>query len=118
MDETPVSQPYCRIPPNQYKEVKEHISELLRKGVIQENSISYASPVVLVRKPDGTLRLCVGYPRLNSKIRRDAFPLLRINESLDVLSGAFFSTIDLTSGYHQVVMHEKDREKTAFRQSV
>lgn len=59
VDETPVSQPYRRIPPNQYKEVKEHISELLRKGVIQVSSSSYASPVVLVCKPDGTLRLCV-----------------------------------------------------------
>lgn len=115
LDETPVSQPYRRIPPNQYKEVKEHISDLLRKGVIQESSSSYASPIVLVRKPDGSLRLCVDYRRLNSKTRRDAFPLPRIDESLDALSGAaFFSTLDLASGYHQVVMHEKDRDKTAF----
>ena len=115
VDETPVSQPYRRIPPNQYREVKEHISALLRKGVIQESSSSYASPIVLVRKPDGSLRLCVDYRRLNSKTRRDAFPLPRIDESLDALSGAaFFSTIDLASGYHQVVMHEKDRHKTAF----
>lgn len=115
VDETPVSQPYRRIPPNQYKEVREHISELLRKGVIQESSSSYASPVVLVRKSDGSLRLCVDYRRLNSKTRRDAFPLPRIDESLDALSGAeFFSTIDLASGYHQVAVHEKDRNKTAF----
>ena len=115
VDETPVSQPYRRIPPNQYKEVKMHISELLKKGVIQESSSSYASPIVLVRKPDGSLRLCVDYRRLNSKTRRDAFPLPRIEESLDALSGAeFFSTIDLASGYHQVAVHEKDRDKTAF----
>lgn len=115
VDEAPVSQPYRRIPPNQYKEVREHISELLRKGVIQESSSSYASPVVLVRKSDGSLRLCVDYRRLNAKTRRDAFPLPRIEESLDALSGAeFFSTIDLASGYHQVAVHEKDRDKTAF----
>ena len=115
LDETPVSQPYRRIPPNQYKEVKEHISDLLRKGVIQESSSSYASPIVLVRKPDGSLRMCVDYRKLNSKTRRDAFPLPRIDESLDALSGAaFFSTIDLASGYHQVAMHEKDRARTAF----
>uniref|UniRef100_A0A8P4GKR5 Gypsy retrotransposon integrase-like protein 1 n=1 Tax=Dicentrarchus labrax TaxID=13489 RepID=A0A8P4GKR5_DICLA len=115
VDESPVSQPYRRIPPNQYQEVREHISELLRKGVIQESSSSYASPIVLVRKSDGTLRLCVDYRRLNAKTRRDAFPLPRIDESLDALSGAkFFSTIDLASGYHQVAVHEKDRNKTAF----
>lgn len=115
VDETPVSQPYRRIPPNQYKEVREHISELLRKGVIQESSSSYASPIVLVRKSDGSLRLCVDYRRLNLKTRRDAFPLPRIDETLDALSGAkFFSTIDLASGYHQVAVHEKDRDKTAF----
>ncbi|XP_062420887.1 uncharacterized protein K02A2.6-like [Pungitius pungitius] len=115
VDETPVSQPYRRIPPNQYKEVREHISELLRKGVIQESSSSYASPIVLVRKSDGSLRLCVDYRRLNLKTRRDAFPLPRIDETLDALSGAkSFSTIDLASGYHQVAVHEKDRNKTAF----
>lgn len=114
-DDAPVSQPYRRIPPTQYKEVQDHISELLKKGVIQESSSSYASPVVLVRKSDGSLRLCVDYRRLNSKTRRDAFPLPRIDESLDALSGAkLFSTIDLASGYHQVAIHEKDREKTAF----
>lgn len=114
-DDTPVAQPYRRIPPTQFEEVKEHISGLLRKGVIQESSSSYASPIVLVRKADGSLRLCVDYRKLNSKTNRDAFPLPRIDESLDALGGAqVFSTIDLVSGYHQVAVHEKDRHKTAF----
>ncbi len=114
-DDTPITQPYRRIPPTQFEEVKEHISSLLRKGVIQESSSSFASPIVLVRKADGTLRLCVDYRRLNSKTKRDAFPLPRIDESLDALGGAqVFSTIDLASGYHQVAVHEKDRPKTAF----
>ena len=114
-DDNPVSQPYRRIPPTQLEEVREHISELLRKGVICESSSAYASPVVLVRKADGSLRLCVDYRRLNSKTKRDAFPLPRIDESLDALGGAqIFSTIDLVSGYHQVAVHEKDRHKTAF----
>lgn len=68
-----------------------------------------------VRKTDGSLRLCVDYRRVNSKTKRDAFPLPRIDESLDALSGAeFFSTIDLASGYHQVAVHKRDRSKTAF----
>lgn len=115
IDDKPISQPYRRIPPTQFEEVREHISGLLRKGVIHESSSSYASPVVLVRKADKSLRLCVDYRRLNSKTKRDAFPLPRIDESLDALGGAqMFSTIDLASGYHQVAVDEKDRPKTAF----
>lgn len=114
-DEIPVTQAYRRIPPNQFEEVRDHISGLLKKGVIKESSSSYASPVVLVRKTDGNLRLCVDYLKLNAKTQRDAFPLPRIDESLDALCKAqVFSTIDLASGYHQVAVHEKDRRKTAF----
>lgn len=70
---------------------------------------------MLVRKSDGSLRLCVDYRRLNLKTRRGAFPLSRIDENLDALSGAkFFLTLDLPSGYHQVAVHEKDRNKTTF----
>lgn len=66
-DDTPVTQPYRRIPPTQYKEVLDHIIKLLEKGVIQASSSSYTSPVVLVHKSDGSLRLCVEYRRLNAK---------------------------------------------------
>ena len=58
-DDTPVTQPYRRIPPTQYIEVRGHIIKLLKKGVIQASSSSYASPVVLIRKSDGSL--CVEY---------------------------------------------------------
>ena len=115
VDDVPVNLPYRRIPPNQYTEVKEHISKLLKKGVIQESSSSYASPVVVVRKSDGSIRLCVDFRKLNQKTKKDAFPLPRIDESFDALQGAeFFSSIDLASGYHQVAVEESDRYKTAF----
>ena len=105
VDDVPVNLPYRRIPPNQYTEVKEHISKLLKKGVIQESSSSYASPVVVVRKSDGSIRLCVDFRKLNQKTKKDAFPLPRIDESFDALQGAeFFSSIDLASGYHQVAV--------------
>lgn len=114
-DDIPVTKPCRRIPPTQYSEVRENIGKLLKKGVIREGTSAYALPIVLVRKVDGTLRLCVDFRRLNSKTRRDAFPLPRIDESFDALRGAkFFSTIDLASGYHQVAMHKRDRPKTAF----
>ncbi len=113
-DDVPLNQPYRRVPPNQYQEVREHITKLLKKGVIQESVSAYASPVVLVRKTDWSLRLCVDYRKLNAKTRRDAFPLPRIDESFDELGGAkFFSTVDLASGYHQIA--ESDRQKTAFK---
>lgn len=114
-DDVPVRQRYRRIPPSDYEEVRAHIRQLLDSQVIRESCSLYASPIVLVRKKDGSLRLCVDYRLLNSKTRKDAFPLPRIEESLDALSGAqWFSTIDLASGYHQVPVTEKDRMKTAF----
>lgn len=78
-------------------------------------SSPYASPIVLVRKKDGSLRMCVDYRQLNSKTRKDAFPLPHIEESLDALTGAcWFSTLDLASGYNQVPVAESDRAETAF----
>ena len=113
--DVPVTQPYRRIPPSQFEDVRQHIQELADKGVIQPSSSPYASPIVIVRKKDGSIRLCVDYRKLNAVTRKDAFPLPRIDESLDAIGGAsLFSTLDLASGYHQVAMQEDDREKTAF----
>lgn len=114
-DEVPMRQRYRRIPPAEYDAVKTHIHQLLESQVIRESCSPYASPIVLVKKKDGSLRLCVDYRQLNRKTRKDAFPLPRIEESLDALSGAcWFSTLDLASGYNQVPVEEKDKCKTAF----
>ena len=114
-DDIPVRQRYRRLPPSQYEQVKAHIQELLCSGVIRPSCSPYASPIVIVQKKDGSIRLCVDYRLLNAKTRKDAFPLPRIEESLDALGGAkWFSTLDLASGYNQVVMAEKDKAKTAF----
>lgn len=113
-DDVPVSQPFQRIPPTQYQEVKDHIQKLLEDDIIQESHSPYASPVVIVRKKDGSMRLCVDYRRLNAKTVRDAFPLPRIEESLDAVGDAkWFSTLDLASGFNQVAMDPADRHKTA-----
>lgn len=115
LDDVPVRQRYRRIPPSDYDMVKAHINQLLDSQIIRESCSPYASPIVLVKKKDGKLRLCVDYRQLNSKTRKDAFPLPRIEESLDALSGArFFSTLDLASGYNQVPVTEQDKPKTAF----
>ncbi|KAL1257998.1 hypothetical protein QQF64_011242 [Cirrhinus molitorella] len=69
--------------------------QLLEASVIRESSSPYASPIVLVKKKDGSLRMCVNYRQLNAKTRKDAFPLPRIEESLDAMTGAcWFSTLD------------------------
>lgn len=114
-DEEPVAQPYHRVPPNQMKEVQEHIQDLLTKKVIKESHSPYAAPIVIVRKKDGTIRLCVDYRRLNAKTIGDAYPLPRIQESFDALVGSeYFTTLDLASGYHQIAMDPTDQHKTAF----
>ena len=93
-DDILVNQLHRRIPPNQLTEVKEHLQELLDKGVIRPSQSNYASPVVLVRKKNGALRMFVDYRQLNSKVRRDDYPLSRVDESLDVIGGAkYFSTM-------------------------
>lgn len=115
LDQVPVKQRYRRIPPSDYEAVKTHINQLLQAQVIRESSSPFASPIVLVKKKDGSLRMCVDYRQLNAKTRKDAFPLPRIEESLDMLCGArWFSTMDLASGYNQVPVSEADRAKTAF----
>ncbi|KAL6467387.1 hypothetical protein MHYP_G00251910 [Metynnis hypsauchen] len=115
VDDVPVRQPYRRLPPSQYEVVRAHIKQLLEAGIVRESCSPYSSPIVVVPKKDGSVRLCVDYRQLNAKTRRDAYPLPRIEESLDSLCGArWFSTLDLASGYNQVPVTEKDKVKTAF----
>lgn len=115
LDEAPVRQRYRRLPPSQYEQVKAHIQELLDKGIVRPSSSPFSSPIVIVFKKNGEMRLCVDYRLLNAKTRKDAYPLPRIEETLDALTGArWFSTLDLASGYNQVPVAERDKAKTAF----
>ncbi|KAK3090574.1 hypothetical protein FSP39_012793 [Pinctada imbricata] len=115
-DDIPIRQPHRRIPPHHWNEVREYIKSTLHKGIIRESSSPYASPVVLVRKKNGKLRLCVDYRALNAKTVKDAYPLPRIEEALDALKGAkFFCSLDLAHGFHQLPVADEDVEKTAFR---
>ena len=88
---------------------------MLAKDVIQRSNSPWASPIVLVQKKDGSTRFCVDYRKVNSITRKDAYPLPRVDDTLDTLSGScWFTTLDLISGYWQVELEEKDKEKTAF----
>ena len=111
----PIRQPVRRIPLHKREEARHLLQDMLAKGVIQPSSSPWASPIVLVPKKDGNVRFCVDYRKVNAVTRRDAYPLPRMDDTLDTLAGAkWFSTLDMVSGYWQVEVADEDKEKTAF----
>ena len=111
----PIRQQARRLPIHQRAEAEAEVNKMLKRGIIELSSSPWASPIVLVKKKDGTIRFCVDYRKLNAVTIKDSYPLPRIDDSLDALSGSsWFSTLDLQSGYWQVEMAMEDREKTAF----
>ena len=110
----PVRQMPRRIPHHFKAEVDRQIDEMLSKDVIEPSTSAWASPVCLVRKPDGSLRFCVDYRRLNLLTKHDAFPLPNISDCLDSLGGSTHYTIlDCYSGYWQMDMDRESAEKAA-----
>ncbi len=92
----PVRQPVRHVPPPRREEVRRLLGEMLEKGVVEPSTSPWASPIVLVRKKDGSARFCVDYRKLNDVTRKDAYPLPRIDATLDTLHGSqWFTTLDL-----------------------
>ena len=111
----PFKEQYRRIPPHQFKEVRKHLKEMEEIGAIQRSNSPWASPVVLVRKKDGSLDFCIDLRKLNARMIKDAYSLPRIAESLDCLNGAcIFSSLDLKAGYWQVELDDDSIPMTAF----
>ena len=97
------------------QEVARQLQTMQEAGIIQPSISPWASPVVLVRKKDGTYRFCVDYRELNAVTKPDTFPLPKIDDLLDQLGNTkYFSTLDLPSGFWQVQVHPNSRAKTAF----
>ena len=94
------------------------VQRMLASNVIRPSNSPWASPVVMVRKKDGSLRFYVDFRQLKANTIKDPHPLPRIDDLLDALHGArWFSALDLKSGYWQVPITESDKAKTAFRTS-
>ena len=112
---TPIKDRYRRIPPQQYEEVRKHLKEMLDIGAIRRSNSPWASPVVLVRKKDGSLRFCIDLRKLNARTVKDAYSIPRIEDALDSLNGAcIFTSLDLKSGYWQVELDKESIPLTAF----
>ncbi|KAJ9520727.1 hypothetical protein QJQ45_007586 [Haematococcus lacustris] len=112
----PPATPMYRLSKPEHDELKQQIQDLLAKGMIEPSSSPYAAPVLFVQKKSGELRMCIDYRQLNKITLRDQYPLPRIDDLFDKLSGCkVFSSLDLQAGYHQIRITPEDVPKTAFR---
>lgn len=113
--EPPAKAPYC-MDWTQLQELKKQLQELQEQGFIRPIKSPYGTPVLFVRKKDGSARMCMDYRALNKITIRNRYPVPLVDDLLDQLAGAkYFTRIDLRSGYHQICIAEEDIEKTAFR---
>ncbi|KAF9762437.1 Retrovirus-related Pol polyprotein from transposon [Nosema granulosis] len=104
-----------RIPIHYETKIEEEIKKNLQLGIISRSKSAWCSRIVPVTKPDGTHRMCIDYRPLNKITKKDRYALPRIDEILDALAGSeFFTSLNAISGYYQIALDERDREKTAF----
>ena len=114
-DSEPFKEHFRCIPPPLLDEVRKHIGEMLEAGAIRPSNSPWCNAVVLVCKKDGGLHFCIDFGKLNAKTKKDSYPLPHIQETLDSLVRArVLSTLDLKSGFWQIMMDEDSKQYTAF----
>ena len=114
-DAKPIRRHARRLPIHKQQEADKQIHDMLKMDIIEPSTSPWASPITLVTRKDKKTRFCIDYRLVNACTVKDAYPLPRIDDSLNTLNGAkWFSTIDLASGYWQVGVKPEDRPKTAF----
>ncbi|KAJ9514703.1 hypothetical protein QJQ45_028419 [Haematococcus lacustris] len=115
-DARPSVVPQYRMSQDEHAELKKQVQDLLAKGMIEPSSSPFAAPILFVKKKSGELRMCLDYRQLNKITIRDQYPLPRIDDLFDKLSGCtVFSSLDLQAGYNQIRITPEDVPKTAFR---
>ena len=113
--QSPLAEHPRRVSPLNRQIIHDEVQKMLNNGIISPSNSPWASPVVIVKKPDGSPRFCVDYRRLNAITQKDIYPLPRIDDIIERLNGSrIFSKLDLRSGYFQVPLASADQEKTAF----
>lgn len=114
-DAVPIKQKYYRLSPAKLKYLNEEVDRMLANGVVEPSHSPWNSPVTMVPKSNGELRLCLDSRRLNAVSKTDAYPLPYINYILDNLRDArYLSSLDLSAAYHQIPLHPDSKEKTGF----
>ncbi len=114
-DSKPIRQRAYRVSFKEREVINNEVDKLLSKDIIEHSQSPWSSPVVLVKKPNGGIRFCVDYRKLNVVTKKDSYPLPRIDDALDRLKGAnFFTTLDCDQAYYQIPMNENSKDKTAF----
>jgi hypothetical protein len=112
---SPVNIRAYRYPPTLKDEIERQVRDMLDKGFIQPSTSPFSSPVLLVQKKDGTWHFCVDYRYLNALTIKSVYPILVFDQLVDELgSAAWFSILDLHSGYHQIRLQSGEEFKTAF----
>ena len=115
MDLKPLKERPRNIPSGLLEEVKDHLDHMLDVGVIKPSKSAWSNAVVLVWKKDGRLSFCINFQRLNGQTQKDAFPLPRIHDAINDLSGSkYYTTVDLLSGFWQTPMEESSKKYTTF----
>ncbi len=114
-DVKPVYTRMYRLSPAERRAAADTVTDLLKRGLVEPSTSPWSSSIVMAAKADGSLRACVDYRRLNALTKRNRAPLWRQDDLFDMLHGAkYFSSLDLTQGYHQIRIAQSDVERTAF----